>query len=65
MNKPAPARRWFPGWRSARVPAEQDPADYGTAFGLELSLPELRSEPPAVKARTGWGQRLASRRRPA
>lgn len=45
MNKPALARRWFQGWRSAPVPAEQDPADYGTAFGLDLSLPELRSEP--------------------
>lgn len=68
MNKPAPAHRWFSGWRAARGPAEPDLADCGTAFGLDLSLPELRAEPAvpgAAKVRSGWVQRLAARRRPA
>jgi hypothetical protein len=67
MNKSAPAHRWFSGWRASRVPAERDLADCGTAFGLDLSLPELRAEPavPGVtKPRSGWMQRLATRRRP-
>lgn len=68
MNKPAHTHRWFSGWRSAPRPAEEDPADYGTAFGLDLSLPEVHTEtaPPAVpKAETGWVRRLSLRRRPA
>lgn len=68
MNKPAHTHRWFAGWRSAPRPPEIDPADCGTAFGLDLSLPELRAEPDptaAPKAQTGWVRRLALRRRPA
>jgi hypothetical protein len=68
MNKPAHTHRWFSGWRSAPRPAEEDPADYGTAFGLDLSLHDVRTDPAApvvAKAQTGWVQRLAARRRPA
>lgn len=68
MNKPAHTHRWFSGWRSAPRPAEEDPADYGTAFGLDLSLHDLRAEPapPVVaKAQAGWVRRLAARRRVA
>jgi hypothetical protein len=62
-NKETP-HRWFNGWRSPPRPQEDDPADMGTAFGLDLSL----SEPAALPAtpaerRPGWVQRLAERRR--
>lgn len=40
MNKSAPHRRWFSGWRAAARPDEDDAADYGTAFGLDMSLPD-------------------------
>jgi hypothetical protein len=68
MNKAAPPNRWFSGWRAAQRPAQDDPADLGTAFGLDLSLNELHHEtaPPSPEAsRPGWMQRLASRRKPA
>lgn len=64
MNKPASPRRWFQGWRPAPRPAEDDPADYGTAFGLDLSLPAESpvAVTPAAK-RPGWVQRMAERRK--
>ena len=68
MTKPAHTHRWFSGWRSAPRPAEEDPADYCTAFGLDLSLHELATPPApaaAVKAQAGWVRRLSLRRRPA
>lgn len=68
MNKPAHIHRWFSGRRSTPRPAEEDPADYGTAFGLDLSLHDVRADPasPVVaKAHAGWVERLVTRRRPA
>jgi hypothetical protein len=68
MNKPDSAPRWFSGRRATDHPAQDDPADLGTAFGLDLSLNELQHEPPAVQPlwrKPGWVQRLAARRRPA
>lgn len=67
MTKAATPNRWFPGWRAPEAAAEVDAADLGTAFGLDLSLTELRHEPPpTVRAarQPGWVQRLASRRKP-
>lgn len=63
MNKPAAPNRWFSGLRAAARPAHEDPADYGTAFGLDLSLNELVHQPvqPAKRPR-GWIQRLTTRR---
>jgi hypothetical protein len=64
-SKAAQPQRWFHSWRSTPRPApDTDPADLGTAFGLDLSL----SEPAALPAtpaerRPGWVQRLAERRR--
>ena len=59
--------RWFHSWRSAPRPApDSDPADLGTAFGLDLSMSEGAPLPPASgEARPGWVQRLAERRRSA
>ncbi len=69
MNKPAHPHRWFSAWRaSARPAADEDPADYGTAFGLELSLPDPHAEAPTpavVRRPPGWVQRLTARRKPA
>lgn len=71
MDKTAPTHRWFSAWRAAQ-PQAQDPADLGTAFGLDLSLNELVHEPtppstPATgAAHRGWMSRFTSRRkRPA
>jgi hypothetical protein len=46
-----------------------DPADLGTAFGLDLSLNEIVHEPPVSVApawrKPGWVGRLSLRRKPA
>ena len=68
MNKAAPSHRWFAGWRAGvQRPPQDDPADLGTAFGLDMSLSELIHEPcpPTVAHRPGWVRRLASRRKPS
>ncbi|MFM7507093.1 MAG: hypothetical protein ACKO3M_11160 [Rubrivivax sp.] len=59
--------RWFAAWRVRPLPAPApDPADCGTAFGLELSLPgaEAAASTPATPPQ-GWRERWARRRRPA
>jgi hypothetical protein len=67
MNKPANSHRWFTGWRAAARQTQDDPADLGTAFGLDLSMamPEDPPAPLAPKRAPGWMQRLAARRKPA
>ena len=66
MNKAAPSQRWFAAWRASERQVQDDPADLGTAFGLDLSLNELVHEPvPAPAQRPGWMRRLASRRKPS
>ena len=69
MSKAATPNRWFPGWRSNPQTAEVDPADLGTAFGLDLSLNEIAHEPPLsvapVMRKPGWVGRLSLRRKPA
>ncbi len=67
MNKPASSPRWFARWRAAETTAEDDPADLGTAFGLDLSMDDTTPQPlptPPV-AQPGWMQRITSRRKPA
>jgi hypothetical protein len=73
MSKAAPPHRWFQAWRAAEPPVQGDPADMGTAFGLDLSLLEAAAEAgaPAQRGaavaapRRGWMHRLAARRKPA
>jgi hypothetical protein len=67
MGKTEQSNRWFSGWRSSTRPQEEDPADMGTAFGLDLSLNVLHPEtPPAPAARpASWVSRLTQRRKSA
>ena len=69
MNKSDPPHRWFGHWRAIARPPQDDPADLGTAFGLDLSLSELAEDPPPprtpLEGRAGWMQRMVSKRRPA
>ncbi len=67
-TKAVRTQRWFSFWRSADRPApDTDPADLGTAYGLEMSMLEPPAEATAALAapRPGWMQRLATRRRAA
>ncbi len=67
-NEPTPPR-WFSGWRTRQAPDYDDPADMGTAFGLDLSLSEIPHEPVAATAapglEPGWVRRLTGRSKPA
>jgi hypothetical protein len=69
MDKSDASRRWFGLWRAAEPSSQDDPADLGTAFGLDMSLSELAEDAPAAPApmdgQGGWLQRVAARRRPA
>jgi hypothetical protein len=68
MSKAATPQRWFSGWRAPAAPPDSDPADFGTAFGLDLSLNETPAEParaPKAAPRPGWMRRLAARTKPA
>ena len=69
MSKAITPHRWFPGWRASPPAAEVDAADFGTAFGLDLSLSPIEHEPPPPAApppgrQPGWMRRLAVRRKP-
>jgi len=69
MDKSDAPRRWFGLWRTVERAPEDDPADLGTAFGLDLSLSELGDEQPLpalpMDGKPGWMQRMTPRRRPA
>jgi hypothetical protein len=73
MSKAATPHRWFQAWRVAAPPPQGDPADMGTAFGLDLSLLDTAAEADAPAARSvavsaprpGWMHRFAARRKPA
>ncbi|HLL11768.1 MAG TPA: hypothetical protein VK570_11960 [Rubrivivax sp.] len=65
-TKAATPTRWFSGWRIAARAPQSDPADLGTAFGLDMSLDPDWGEPqapaaPAARPR-GWVRRLTARR---
>ena len=70
MHKSDTSRRWFGLRRAVGRPAQDDPADLGTAFGLDLSLSQLpddaaRAPPAPLRDHDGWMQRLRPRRKPA
>lgn len=66
MSKPTPPARWYAPWR-ARSADRDDPADYGTAFGLDLSMQRVaeldRMAAIAPSAQRSWVPRWAARRR--
>jgi hypothetical protein len=64
MNKAEAPPRWYAPWRSAAV-LHDDPADLGTAFGLDLSLADSEDADGTTAAgprRAGWMQRWKARR---
>lgn len=67
MNKLANSAPWYAPWRQ-RAAVEDDPADLGTAFGLDLSL-DLPPEPlpaPRGATRSTWVPRwVRGRKLPA
>jgi hypothetical protein len=77
QKTPHTPSRWFAGWRTEAKPMQDDPADLGTAFGLEMSLNEQgvlveQSRLPTATAaavhtpgRQGLMQRLATRHKPS
>lgn len=66
MGKAVTPQRWFAGWRAARQPAfGTDPADLGTAFGLDLSMVGSPPETVLPERRPSWVRRLTTRRRTA
>jgi hypothetical protein len=68
MSTADPSPRWYAPWRRTEEPeqpAAVDPADLGTAFGLDLSMAPPPNDPraaPAVEPGLGW-QRLTTRRK--
>ena len=68
MSKAITPHRWFQGWRASPPAAIVDAADYGTAFGLDLSLSLIEHEPPPAALLPGrqpsWMRRLTLRRKP-
>jgi len=68
MSNAVTPHRWFQGWRASAAPVDTDPADLGTAFGLELSLSNAESHAPTTRPPTerqpGWVRRLTARRKP-
>ncbi len=58
--------RWFAAWRVRPTPSVRtiDPADLGTAFGLDLSIPGEHDEGPPARqpASAGWMARWTARR---
>lgn len=67
MNKPGKAQRWYQPWHRAEVRAQDDPADLGTCFGLEVSLgaAAVPAKTEAAPRRLSWMQRFTARRRTA
>ncbi len=67
MTQPSKPQRWFSAWRSSEPARYDDPADLGTAFGLDLSMEDSVAEAPAgePQAQPGWAQRLGLRRKSA
>lgn len=69
MSKAVTPHRWFTGWRASPPAVDMDAADYGTAFGLDLSMMPVEHDapPPAAPAsrQLGWVRRLSARRKPA
>lgn len=60
MSNAVNSHRWFPGLRTAKPASHTEPADLGTAFGLEVCFDELppQQRSRGAKPRPGWLRRL-------
>ena len=64
MNKIQPWQRWFSGRRAtAERPPQDDPADLGTAYGLELSLEQAMLSSDLPERQPGTVKRRSDRHR--
>jgi hypothetical protein len=65
MSKAISAFRWFALRRAADRPRNDDPADMGTTFGLELILREQVQSPAPLPSRSRWIHKFAVHRKSA
>lgn len=69
MKKAATPARWYHAWQPRRTAADDDAADMGTAFGLDMSIPddvaETPSGSPATRRDSGFMARWNNRRKTA
>ena len=60
MNKAAPPTPWYAPWRASAA-EQDDAADLGTAFGLDMSMPDPEhsdaADPENKGDGPGWLQR--------
>jgi hypothetical protein len=69
MKKADTPARWYHAWQPQRTEVDDDAADMGTAFGLDMSIPDDVAEttPVAATARRepGFMARWNNRRKTA
>ena len=70
MKKAASPARWYHAWQPRRAEADDDDAaDMGTAFGLDMSIPDDVVAPPpgslATRGDSGFMARWNNRRKTA
>ena len=69
MKKAESPARWYHAWQPRRAEADDDAADMGTAFGLDMSIPDDVAEPlpggPATRRDNGFMARWNNRRKTA
>lgn len=67
MKKAASPARWYHAWQPRRTEVGDDAADMGTAFGLDMSIPddipETTSVTPAARREPGFMARWNNRRK--
>ena len=69
MKKAESPARWYHAWQPQRAEADDDAADMGTAFGLDMSIPddiaETTSDTAAARRGPGFMARWNNRRKTA
>ena len=69
MKKAESPARWYHAWQPRRAETDDDAADMGTAFGLDMSIPDDVAEPlaggPATRRDSGFMARWNNRHKTA
>ena len=69
MKKADSPVRWYHAWQPQRAQVDDDAADMGTAFGLDMSIPddiaETPSNSPPARRDAGFMARWNNRRKTA